>query len=107
MTLRNAQTGAIRTGLTDQAGAYTMTALPLTGSYVLSVAKSGFATQELSNIKLRAGETAVFDVTLKPAGQQSEVTVFGTTEGVRSDSAQLGTRLGPATIDETPVLDAR
>jgi hypothetical protein len=41
---------------------------------------------------------------LKPAGQQSEVTVFGTTEGVRSDSAQLGTRLGPAIIDETPVL---
>ena len=40
---------------------------------------------------------------LVASGGQSEVTVYGTSEGVRSDP-QIGKRLDSASIDETPIL---
>ena len=42
-------------------------------------------------------------VKLEVAGSQSEVTVYGTAEGVRAD-AQIGLRLEKAQIDELPIL---
>jgi outer membrane receptor protein involved in Fe transport len=54
-------------------------------------------------LKLRAGETAQIKIKLVASGGKSEVTVYGTTEGVRADS-QIGRRLDSATIDETPIL---
>src|SRR5205085_11907851 len=78
--------------------------LPLTGKYKLTVAATGFSSKEIDNIELRAGEAASFDVTLLPQGGTSVVTVLGTTEGVQSDSSQLGTRLDLVKIDNTPVF---
>src|SRR6202008_1354641 len=42
-------------------------------------------------------------VTLLVGSEKAEVTVYGTTEGVRAD-AQIGIRLDSPTIDETPIL---
>src|SRR5262249_14893934 len=42
-------------------------------------------------------------VKLLVGSEKSEVTVYGTAEGVRAD-AQIGRRLDSATIDETPIL---
>src|SRR5207237_7476748 len=42
-------------------------------------------------------------VKLIASGGQSEVTVYGTTEGVRADP-QIGTQLESKRIDETPIL---
>src|SRR5439155_440520 len=50
-----------------------------------------------------AGETATLKVKLLVGPEKTEVTVYGTLEGVRAD-AQIGHRLDSATIDETPVL---
>jgi len=103
VALANPTTGVSRTAAADTRGAATLTALPLTGLYQVTVSKAGFADATTTGIALRAGETAMIRVKLTVAGGQSEVTVNGTTEGVRADP-QLGLRLDHVAIDETPLL---
>ena len=100
----NQVTGLRRDARTDMSGYYTIGGLPLTGKYKLTISAQGFAQHETSDIELRAGEAAVFDATLAPEGGRSEVTVLGTTDGVRGDASQLGTRLDLEKIDNTPVF---
>jgi hypothetical protein len=57
----------------------------------------------VNDIALRAGETATVRVKLVASGGKTDVTVYGTTQGVRGD-AQIGRRLDTETIDETPIL---
>src|SRR4029453_1746547 len=76
-------------------------ALPLTGTYTITVAKPGFSADDVTDRTLRAQETATVKVTLVATGGKTEVVVYGTTQGVRAD-AQIGVRLDSATIDETP-----
>ncbi len=73
-------------------GSVTVPALSLTGTYTVTVSKDGFGTEERKDIALRSGETATLKVTLLVGGSQAEVTVFGTTEGVRSNP-QIGVPL--------------
>ena len=60
-------------------------------------------TATAQDVTLRAGETATVKVKLVVSGGKSEVTVFGTTEGVRADP-QIGRPLDSEQIDETPIL---
>jgi hypothetical protein len=103
VSLTNPTTGVRREAVADAGGAATLTALPLTGLYEVTVTKAGFADATAGGIALRAGETALIRVKLPVAGGKSEVTVYGTTEGVRGDP-QLGLRLDAERIDETPIL---
>ena len=103
VSLVNRTTGVRREVVSGPGGAATLTALPLTGSYQVTVSKAGFADVTTGDISLRAGETATIRVKLPVAGGKSEITVYGTTEGVRSDP-QLGVRLDSERIDETPIL---
>jgi hypothetical protein len=103
VSLRNPTTGVTREAVSGQGGAATLTALPLTGLYEVTVSKAGFADATTGGIALRAGETATIRVKLPVAGGKSEVTVYGTTEGVRADP-QLGLRVDSERIDETPIL---
>jgi hypothetical protein len=101
--LINTSTGARREGVTGNDGSIAMPALSINGAYTLTVSKAGFTPQDLSGVALRAGETASLKVRLVASGGTSEVTVFGTAQGVRAD-AQIGARLESGTIDETPIL---
>jgi hypothetical protein len=103
VTVVNTATGAAREVMSGAEGAANIVALPLTGEYKVSVAKTGFTADDVTGLTLRAGETATVKVKLVATGGRSEVTVFGTTEGVRSDP-QIGRRLDKQTIDETPIL---
>jgi hypothetical protein len=104
VALTNQVTGLHRETYTDGGGYYTIAGLPLTGKYKLSIKSLGFATHESSDIELRAGVAASFDVILVPEGGKSEVIVSGTTEGIQADSSQLGTRLDLQKIDNTPIF---
>lgn len=103
VTLTNDATGFARRAVSDARGLYTLPQLPLTGSYRLHVGHDGFAPQDKDGLALRAGETAAADAVLKPA-VAAEITVYGTAEGIKSDSPQLGTRLDNTTLQELPVL---
>src|SRR5436190_20990617 len=54
----NTATAAARQALSASDGSATIAALPLTGTYRLTVSKAGFADEELRDIVLRSGETA-------------------------------------------------
>ncbi len=99
----NNATGAERNVFSGSDGSATFPALSLTGTYTVNVSKEGFANEELKDITLRSGETATLKVTLPVGSEKAEVTVFGTTEGVRADP-QIGARLDSQRIDQTPIL---
>ncbi|HEX3279611.1 MAG TPA: carboxypeptidase regulatory-like domain-containing protein [Pyrinomonadaceae bacterium] len=99
----NNATGNLREAVSGSDGSATFSALSLTGTYTASVSMAGFGNEEQKDITLRSGETATIKVTLLVGSEKAEVTVFGTTEGVRAD-AQIGIRLDGPVIDETPIL---
>lgn len=99
----NTATGATREAVSGDEGTATIAALPLVGKYKVTVAMTGFTAQDVSGLELRAGETATVKVKLVASGGQSEVTVYGTTEGVRT-SPQIGVPLRTNQINETPIL---
>ena len=103
VSVSNAATSAARDVTSGADGSATIPALPVAGEYKISVTKTGFTAENVASLTLRAGETATVKIKLVASGGQSEVTVFGTTEGVRAD-AQIGQRLDSARIDETPIL---
>jgi len=99
----NTATGAARSAVSGSDGNATIPALPLTGTYTVTVSKDGFGNEERTNIALRSGETATLKVTLLVGAESTGMTVYGTAEGVRAD-AQIGRRLDIDQINETPVL---
>jgi hypothetical protein len=84
-------------------GLVTLPALSLTGTYTVKVTKAGFTAEDVTGLTLRAGEAAKVRVKLVATGGKSEVTVYGTTQGVRAD-AQIGRTMDSKQIDETPIL---
>src|SRR5678816_4110524 len=92
VTVINQATGAVREATSGADGSATVSALSLTGRYSINVTKSGFTAEDVNDIALRAGETATVRVKLVASGGKTEVTVYGTTQGVRGD-AQIGRRL--------------
>ena len=99
----NTATGAERETVSGDEGSATIAALPLTGEYKVTVTMTGFTAEDVTGLTLRAGETATVKVKLVASGGKSEVTVYGTTEGVRANP-QIGLPLGSKQIDETPIL---
>ncbi len=99
----NNATGAAREVVSGDEGTVTIPGLSITGSYTVSVSKQGFGNEERKEITLRAGETATLKVMLQVGSTAAEVTVYGTTEGVRAEP-RIGVRLDAPTIDETPIL---
>lgn len=99
----NEATGDTRDAMSGADGSTTFPALPLNGTYMITVSKQGFGNEELKDITLRSGETATVKVKLLVGSEKAEVTVFGTNDGVRAD-AQIGRRLDSPLIDDTPIL---
>ncbi|HEY7215140.1 MAG TPA: carboxypeptidase-like regulatory domain-containing protein, partial [Thermoanaerobaculia bacterium] len=104
ITVTNEATGFSRTARSDAQGNYALVELPLTGTYRLRAAQEGLAPQERAGIQLRAGKTAAIDVVLNPAAVEEAITVYGTAEGVQSDSPQLGDRFDATKVQETPLI---
>ena len=64
VTVKNSETGALRTTTTNDTGDYEIFALPI-GQYELRVTKVGFAEQVRAGIRLVVGQDATVDVTLR------------------------------------------
>ncbi|MBX7187193.1 MAG: TonB-dependent receptor, partial [Vicinamibacteria bacterium] len=99
----NTSTGESRESVSGVDGGATLPGLSVSGAYTVTVMKQGFADGVAKDVHLRSGETATLRVKLVVTGGTSEVTVYGTAEGVRND-AQIGRRLSSELIDETPIL---
>jgi outer membrane receptor protein involved in Fe transport len=102
--LENKATGLERSRKTDSKGDYAIDGLPLVGKYVLTVTAPNFSPAVETDIELRAGVAATVNFALKVAGTSAEVTVYGTTSGIDTDSAQISDRLDLTKIENTPIL---
>lgn len=107
VTATNSQTGLTRSTQTDESGRFSVPGLPITGSYSIVANKVGFADAHLNDLRLTAGTTASLNLQLNASGQKTEITVTGVAGDVRTDSPQLGDRLGLRHIEETPLLNRR
>src|ERR1017187_8526268 len=90
VTVTNSQTGWKRTAQTESSGDFSITGLPVSGSYTISASKQGFATAALENVERCAGDSADVSLQLNVAGGQSQITVTGAVGEVRADQPQLG-----------------
>ena len=64
VTATNTQTGVVTTALTNESGAYNITAL-LPGTYKLTAELPGFKTQAISAVQLGQSATARYNFTLE------------------------------------------
>jgi hypothetical protein len=99
----NTATGATREAVSGDEGTATVAGLPLTGEYKVHVTMTGFTAEDATGLILRANENATVKIKMVASGGQSEVTIYGTTEGVRADP-QIGLPLESQRINETPIL---
>ena len=107
VTLTNAQSGLKRTAQTDASGDFSLSGLPVAGSYTISATKPGFADATLDKVAFEAGTAAEVNLQLNVAGGKSEITVTGVAGEIRTDQPQLGQLLEKPQMDATPLLNNR
>src|SRR5258708_4990378 len=95
ITARNVDTGLTRVAVTDGVGEYRLPSLP-PGRYAISTQLSGFSTETSPDITLIIDQTAIINLSLKPAAPSGTVTRPGASASVRR------TRADGATAAPTP-----
>jgi len=71
VSIVNSATSAVRDVSSGPDGSATLGALPLTGEYKITVTKTGFKSEDVPGLTLRAGETATVKVRLVATGGSS------------------------------------
>jgi hypothetical protein len=102
ITIRNLDTGTVRTVMTDTGGRYNAPDLPL-GNYEVEARQTGFQTEARLGINLTVGREAVVDLSLK-VGQISErVLVTGEAPVVETTTSAMSALVDERTIRDLPL----
>ncbi|MBV9925548.1 MAG: TonB-dependent receptor [Acidobacteria bacterium] len=102
VTLRDLTTNQTRRVVADTDGGYRAAALPV-GDYEVHVEAEGFAPYVNPSMTLALGRTTTLDVTLRPAGVSTEVTVTDQPPALDTTSVSSTTSIDPERIEELPV----
>jgi hypothetical protein len=102
ITVKNLETGAIRSTATDDAGRYQVLALPVS-EYEISVSKAGFQEQIRSGIHLVVGQEAVVDLMLQVGEVKQQVTVAGEAPFVNATTRDISGLVGERQVKELPL----
>ncbi|HEY6370465.1 MAG TPA: carboxypeptidase-like regulatory domain-containing protein, partial [Candidatus Sulfotelmatobacter sp.] len=102
ISVKNIDTGIIRTSVTSAAGFYSVPNL-LPGTYEVRTSAQGFSSEVKTGVTLTVGEQQVMDFTLQ-VGQTSQ-TVVVTTEApnVELASSSIGALVNSTTVRELPL----
>lgn len=103
VTLKNTETGLVRTDVTGDQGTTTLTALP-PGTYRADFELQGFSPVTQDRIELRVGQTARVRATLSPAVTES-IEVSTTVPLVDVYKTDTSTNIVPEQIASLPVPD--
>jgi hypothetical protein len=95
-------TGALRTAVTEKAGAFVITGLS-PGAYRISVELSGFRPLMREGIRLSTGETVRLDVALEVGAVSEAITVQGDASLLRTEASGLGHVVDNQKIVELPL----
>jgi len=99
---KNLETGAIRSGITDDVGRYLVLALPV-GKYEVRVAKAGFQDAIRSGIHLVVGQEANVDLRLQVGAVNSEIMVTGDAPVVSTTTSDISGLVGEQAVKELPL----
>jgi hypothetical protein len=99
---KSLETGAIRNGITDDAGRYLVLSLPV-GEYEVRVSKAGFQDAIRSGIRLVVGEEANVDFRLDVGAVKSEVTVIGDAPIVTITTKDISGLVGEQAVKDLPL----
>src|SRR5467141_3154155 len=99
---KNLETGAIRSGITDDLGRYLVLALPV-GEYQVRVAKPGFEDAIRSGIHLVVGQEANVDLQLQVGAVNSEIMVTGDAPVVSTTTSDISGLVGEQAVKELPL----
>ena len=107
VSVTNELTGLYRSTQTNGVGEFSLTGLPVAGTYDVESLKDGFAAAALKHIALTGGSAANVVVTLSVSPANTSITIEGAANDVRIDEPQLGDRLSATQIEEMPLLNRR
>jgi hypothetical protein len=104
VTITNAGTGVEQIYVTNARGLYEAPFLS-PGTYRVSATLAGFATAVIEEVDVNIGRRVNADVTLKPAGVATEVTVVARPTLVQQETATVGQVFDSKTLIELPSTD--
>src|SRR5467141_5273613 len=99
---KNLETGAIRSGITDDLGRYLVLALPV-GEYEVRVAKAGFQDAIRSGIHLVVGQEANVDFLLQVSSAKTEINVSGDAPMVSVTTQDISGMVGEQALKDLPL----
>jgi hypothetical protein len=100
--VRSAETGAVRNVVTDLAGRYDTTLLPI-GNYEVTATKSGFQPESKTGITLVVGQRASVDITLTVGELHQTVTITEVPETVAVSTEDTSGLVGQQQIKDLPL----
>jgi outer membrane receptor protein involved in Fe transport len=102
VSARNVGTGVTRTAPADAAGLYRLVALPV-GTYELTIALAGFATEVRSGVRVLVGQQSELNFSLKVAAVAETVAVQADVPIVESTKSAIGANITTRQIDQLPL----
>ena len=102
VTLKNVDTGFVRSATTDDQGRYTFTALNPTGRWTLSVELQGFAPQNREGLEFQANTKPEIDFRMGVGTLQEAVTVQASAPLIRTRESELSTILDTKQVENLP-----
>jgi hypothetical protein len=105
VTLRNTQTNATRTLVTDGSGNYRFLNLPV-GVYALTVELPGFSKYARDGITLSLNQDAVIDVKIQPATISESIEVTADAPLLNTTTPEVGVRFDQKRVSELPLAGA-
>lgn len=103
VSVRNIDTGVVRTGVSDKLGLVVIPGLPA-GQYALTVNAEAFSPYE-APLTLTLGQVASLQVTLHIHAAAEQVEVHDTTQGVDRERTEGSQVIDPMQISELPISD--
>ena len=102
VTVRNAETGATRTALTDEQGNYRVLALAV-GLHEVKAEKTGFRASVRRGVNLAVGQEAVINLRLDVGEITQEVTVSADASLVNTTTAQISGLVTQQQVKDLPL----
>jgi hypothetical protein len=103
VTVVNTDTGAQRSVVTNENGAYRAVLLPL-GTYTVAAELSGFKRYEQTGLTLSAGQTVTIDVSLSVGGVEEVVSVTAESPIVDTAKIDTGRNISEREIKNLPLV---
>src|SRR5262252_993351 len=102
VTLKNVDTGFVRSTVTDDQGRYSFTALNPTGRWTLSVELAGFAPQNREGLEFQANTKPEINFRLSVGSLQEAVTVEASSPLIRTRESELSAILDTRQVENLP-----